>query len=78
MDYSKYSSPLLPFKLFWQLADITQVFTDKLQHMEEQGFDLSQFVVFGFSSGAKVAIDGCAASGGRIGKLYCEFQSKIM
>lgn len=77
MDYSKYAFTFLPFLLFWRLPEITQVFTTKVQQMEAQGFDLSQFVVFGFSSGAKVAIDGGAASGGQIGKLYCKIKILI-
>lgn len=73
MDYSVYSKTRLPFKLFyWHLPYVSQVLVDKLRRMEEQeGFDLAQFVVFGFSSGAKVAIDAGLALGGRIGKIYC-------
>lgn len=57
--------------MLWNLPAIGQVFANKLHQMELQGFDLSRFVVFGFSSGAKVAIDGGAALKGRIGKIYC-------
>lgn len=70
MDYSYYASTPQLMTFFRNFSSITQVLTNKIRHMETQGFDLSQFVVFGFSSGAKVAIDGGAALGGRIGKIY--------
>lgn len=38
--------------------------------MEVDGIDLAKFAVFSFSIGAKVAIDGGVALGGRLGRVY--------
>lgn len=71
MDYSFYSNyPTIGFNR--NISYITKVFVDKIQQMEKQGFDLSQFLVFAFSAGSKIVIDGGAALGGRIGQIYCK------
>lgn len=69
MDYSFYGN--LPIFSFYRIIDnVALVFAGKVLQMEAQGFDLAQFVVFSFSAGAKIAIEGGALLGGRIGKIY--------
>lgn len=78
MDYSYYAEDSLPIDLFHSVNSFSKVFINKMRQMEQQGFDLAKFVVFGFSTGAQIAIHGGSAMGGRFGKVYGIFKSRVL
>lgn len=56
MDYTYYSLQLALESLFNRFVPITEVLTNKLNQFNEQGFDPSEYYLYGVSVGGHIAM----------------------